>query len=866
MAPCKFYTQGRCLFGASCKNSHEATDPSNQLKLFEKTEPTFHPSTIPSTPLEGGPLVVCKFFAWGSCKYGAACRYLHVEPKSDAAKLQIANLPMHVKNVSYQPKDSSLSWRPEAPVFEPQAQTTVKISLSQNDEDPVVPANLDKKPISTDLCGENEVSREINGAITTFKDGAEVAQIQLLSDFSTVQIEGLDPNSNVLKVSEILSRLGFTVSESNIVVRNLGEQSCVAEVKVENPNFAKIVNQNLRRQHEDGVLINLSIKPIVRAATAGASGNRLQVSTVACTWYQASRVAWLPYSSRKKAQDAKSALEMQKVRHRTLDCSIQQNHGTFRNPRITWTLQVSNLHMSTSDRDLLGLLSGNVRPNGITLGRPSYSCSEAKSAEVVEALLREVGGLESFQHSAIEGSSKMKAMAHFSEREKAAEAVRRLHDTKVPELGDTKIFIAHVISVKYNVLNGIIKAMQSEIDKLRDISWKESHVQLRTYPQTDLRKPFTTLRVSGENLKSVAKAKAALEKLLAGTKVVSKDSSAWDPYLLELGTLVFLNELSNRYGLYIHQDARNSQLVIYSTSPASLDEVERILAERISTMQKTAHSVILSPELLKNAMQGGMQRLKARFGNAAKLNVSASPKTITIIGSKTDLEEARALLLQEIEIITTMEASEKEQDCVVCWCEASEPLITACGHTYCTDCFSNQTASDTAIPMRCFGDESKCKHIFNIQELKTMLSPTKLEELLQTSFNSYIRHHPSQFRYCPTPDCPQIYRTSTQGDAFLCSTCLTPVCTSCNVISHDGMSCAEFKDLSSEDAKAFQRYKKEHDVRDCPNCKVGIQKNKGCNHMECTNCHAHICWVCMKVFGSGPDCYGHMRKAHGSFV
>ncbi len=44
-------------------------------------------------------------------------------------------------------------------------------------------------------------------------------------------------------------------------------------------------------------------------------------------------------------------------------------------------------------------------------------------------------------------------------------------------------------------------------------------------------------------------------------------------------------------------------------------------------------------------MQGGMRRLKARFGQAVSLNVSAEPKTISIAGSMSDFQEAQKLLL-----------------------------------------------------------------------------------------------------------------------------------------------------------------------------------------------------------------------------
>jgi predicted RNA-binding Zn-ribbon protein involved in translation (DUF1610 family) len=145
-----------------------------------------------------------------------------------------------------------------------------------------------------------------------------------------------------------------------------------------------------------------------------------------------------------------------------------------------------------------------------------------------------------------------------------------------------------------------------------------------------------------------------------------------------------------------------------------------------------------------------------------------------------------------------------------------------------------------------------------------MLSPPAFETLLQASFDCHIRAHPDEFQYCPTPDCPQVYQPTTTGQVFYCSTCLTPICTACNVISHEGMSCQEWKEMDTEEYKLFRQYKEEHGIRDCPKCSIGIEKDEGYNHMECWQCGAHICWFCMMVFEGSQQCYAHMTNTHGN--
>lgn len=174
------------------------------------------------------------------------------------------------------------------------------------------------------------------------------------------------------------------------------------------------------------------------------------------------------------------------------------------------------------------------------------------------------------------------------------------------------------------------------------------------------------------------------------------------------------------------------------------------------------------------------------------------------------------------------------------------------------------SAGDTGtFPISCLGDEGGCEQPFSIQELERVLSSNDFEELLKASFATYIRTRPSELQYCPTPDCPQIYRITRNGSVFQCPTCLMSICTSCQVISHDGLTCEEYKDLSHEGSIAFRRWMEQNQVRPCPECKTPIQKSHGCNHMECRACKTHFCWLCMGIF-SPSEIYRHMSSKHGN--
>ncbi|KAK5983118.1 RBR-type E3 ubiquitin transferase [Trichostrongylus colubriformis] len=50
----------------------------------------------------------------------------------------------------------------------------------------------------------------------------------------------------------------------------------------------------------------------------------------------------------------------------------------------------------------------------------------------------------------------------------------------------------------------------------------------------------------------------------------------------------------------------------------------------------------------------------------------------------------------------------------------------------------------------------------------------------------------------------------------------------------------------------------------CPQCKIPIQRQSGCNMMVCSMCDTHFCWNCdailgrnpYKHFNNSPDCRG----------
>ena len=65
---------------------------------------------------------------------------------------------------------------------------------------------------------------------------------------------------------------------------------------------------------------------------------------------------------------------------------------------------------------------------------------------------------------------------------------------------------------------------------------------------------------------------------------------------------------------------------------------------------------------------------------------------------------------------------------------------------------------------------------------------------------------------------------------------------------HQNISCKEnMKQLRKLDKKT-EKWRRKHEVKICPRCRIGIEKIDGCNHISCSNCSFQFCWVCQKEY------------------
>ncbi|KJH51311.1 hypothetical protein DICVIV_02514 [Dictyocaulus viviparus] len=218
--------------------------------------------------------------------------------------------------------------------------------------------------------------------------------------------------------------------------------------------------------------------------------------------------------------------------------------------------------------------------------------------------------------------------------------------------------------------------------------------------------------------------------------------------------------------------------------------------------------------------------------------------------------------------------------CPVCLLPVSNAFYCLeCGHYYCLKCIIHQVKTiikNRMLPLRCVSAD--CDKLFSINDIKRIvlgearmpwLSANKMNSLLSSSIDCLLRKDKSLFR-CPSPDCFGIFTKKNVGNTFStvhCDSCKREWCNACPNEPHAGVSCEVYALLRSDHTASLRAYKASNSglIRDCPtrSCGAIIEKDGGCNHMHCTLCNTHFCWLCNYVSDSQTDVYKHLREEHG---
>jgi ariadne-1 len=184
--------------------------------------------------------------------------------------------------------------------------------------------------------------------------------------------------------------------------------------------------------------------------------------------------------------------------------------------------------------------------------------------------------------------------------------------------------------------------------------------------------------------------------------------------------------------------------------------------------------------------------------------------------------------------------------CSVCYSEIeiSQGLALPCGHFFCRSCwrsYIDSTLRDGGIRILCM--QPNCDRPVLLRELGVFCDQ-EIVAKLEARVASLSISTSSRFKRCVNPSCHFSIGVERMG---LCGVakcqCGTRICWKCGGPSHAPLRCG----LVNEWEKLVQRsndgWIADH-TQPCGRCNAPIEKNGGCNHMTCSQCHYEFCWIC----------------------
>ncbi|XP_025023932.1 ankyrin repeat and IBR domain-containing protein 1 isoform X2 [Python bivittatus] len=218
--------------------------------------------------------------------------------------------------------------------------------------------------------------------------------------------------------------------------------------------------------------------------------------------------------------------------------------------------------------------------------------------------------------------------------------------------------------------------------------------------------------------------------------------------------------------------------------------------------------------------------------------------------------------------------------CEICMCNISvfeDPVDMPCGHEFCRACweaFLNMKIQEGEAH-NIFCPAYDCFQLVPVEIIESVVSKEMDKRYLQFDIKAFVENNPS-IKWCPTPACERAVRLTRQGSNTSGSETLNfPLlrapavdcgkghlfCWECLGEAHEPCDCETWKnwlqkitEMKPEELVGVSEAYEDAanclwlltNSKPCANCKSPIQKNEGCNHMQCAKCKYDFCWICLE--------------------
>lgn len=309
--------------------------------------------------------------------------------------------------------------------------------------------------------------------------------------------------------------------------------------------------------------------------------------------------------------------------------------------------------------------------------------------------------------------------------------------------------------------------------------------------------------------------------------------------------------------LTLHLSSKNLELITYTKK-----KVDAMLEGH--TLGAGDDDLTLQERVLALQCQD-IKNLERRFGVA--IYRLPTLKEVRLYGTKSkidqcgsalrDLADCRQSQRRTSLVDGASQATGVRNTCGLCQDVAETYLVTSCKHSFCADCFEDfcrsiKSRNDIGF-LRCPGQAGSCAKTFTLPELESLLSPFAFQDVLTSSFSSYVSNRPKDLRHCLTTGCIQLYRVAPADSPpqFKCAGCYESFCRRCHS-DHPGISCI------------LNRYYLGLGPLPtiCRSCDGDVESLYEADYLLCPSCGVRICNLCCEFFSTEEACSDHLFDSH----
>ena len=502
-----------------------------------------------------------------------------------------------------------------------------------------------------------------------------------------------------------------------------------------------------------------------------------------------------------------------------------------------------------------------ANPSSVLCERTKYT-NLVRATGIIKSILERYGKVLSFRVH--QSTSKVTAYAQFSSTTEANAACAHLDGMTPPFTGKTRIYAHHDRTVEYRLSAETFSRAASDIEALKEHVWKRYRHDASI--NISGRSPII-VELRTRILGILGKIKQEFEKTLSGEVIKSNGKIIWDDFFAQPSGFEYLQELQVQNSRVVIRDESATRKIRLFGPPQEREEIARRIIDKVLELRAQQISFIpLAGHFIGIFMSKEVLDLQRALGPEI-VSLDIANRRLRIRGDESTHRTAVDLVHKVRSRYHERRLRGNNDLCPVCLDEPTQSVRLRCGHRWCSACLTSylvSAISSKAFPLNCLGNEAQCDVRIPLSVASDLLAAEQFQAVAEAAFSSHVQCHSDEFHYCPSPDCPQVYRAkqkSLTGTTVQCPSCLLRICAACHQEAHEGFTCADDDSWNEE----MQEWAKDHDVKRCPGCRITIERIEGCNHMTCTNCQTHICWVCMKTFPKGEGIYGHMREEHGDF-